>query len=38
MGNDNLIRSWDEPDDVVEFGGVTERVITLAGMKIVRSV
>ena len=38
MGNDNLIRSWDEPDDVVEFGGVTERVITLAGMKVVRSV
>ena len=34
----DLKRSWGEPDETVEFGGVTEQRITIGGLTVVRSV
>ena len=34
----DLERSWDEPDETVEFGGVTEQLISIGGLTVARSV
>ena len=34
----NLIRNFGEPDEVVEFGGATEQLISIGGLTISRSV
>jgi hypothetical protein len=34
----NLIRNFGEPDDVVEFGGATEQLISIGGLTVSRSV
>ncbi|MEO8476442.1 MAG: adenylate/guanylate cyclase domain-containing protein [Actinomycetota bacterium] len=34
----NLIRNWNEPDELVEFGGVTEQLISIGGLTVSRSV
>ena len=31
------VRRWDEPDEVVEFGGATEELITIGGLTVSRS-
>ena len=34
----DLIRRFDEPDEVVEFGGVSEQLITIGGVTVTRGV
>jgi hypothetical protein len=34
----DLIRSWDDPDEVIEFGGATEQLISIGGLTVSRSV
>ena len=34
----DIKRSFDEPDETVEFGGVTEQLISLGGLTLSRSV
>ncbi|HEY7667675.1 MAG TPA: adenylate/guanylate cyclase domain-containing protein [Actinomycetota bacterium] len=34
----DLIRRWDEPDETVRFGGVTEQLISIGGLTVSRSV
>jgi class 3 adenylate cyclase len=34
----NIKRSFDDPDEVVEFGGVTEQLISIGGLTVSRSV
>ena len=34
----DLIRNWGEPDETVEFGGVTEQLISIGGLTVSRSV
>lgn len=34
----DLIRRWDEPDETVTFGGVTEQMISIGGLTVSRSV
>ena len=34
----NLIRHWDEPDELVDFGGVIEQLISIGGLTVSRSV
>jgi hypothetical protein len=34
----NLIRNFDVPDEVVEFGGATEQLISIGGLTFSRSV